>query len=379
MTSKNKVKYRGSLLLNTVLSAAASLAAEVALLLNSRLADVILSQFGFQGSVASLSGEHNAPLIFVYLLIGIGVFAFVFGLLQHRTLKYTRKISASLQEISEGHFNTRIPVRGDNELSDIAMQVNHMAEEIEQLMEKEKQAEETKNELITNIAHDLRTPLTSILGYLDIFSARTDLPEETRQNYIRIAHDKAKHLQQMIEDLFGFTKLSYSRQTANIQPIDIICLLAQLLDEFYPVFENNEMDYEYHPDVSNFVIQGDATLLVRMFDNLINNAVKYGKEGKLLIVTTKTKKDTITVEITNFGKVIPQKDLERIFEKFYRAEASRNSETGGTGLGLAIAANVARVHGGTIQAKSSLEGTVFSVTLPSTHENPQNQEAPDEE
>lgn len=121
-----------------MLSAAAALAAEVALLLNSKLADVILCQFGFQGSVASLSGEYNAPLIFVYLLIGICVFAFVFGMLQHRTLKYTRKISASLQEISEGHFNTRIPVRGDNELSDIAMQVNHMAEEIEQLLEKEK-------------------------------------------------------------------------------------------------------------------------------------------------------------------------------------------------------------------------------------------------
>ena len=369
------MKYRGSLLLNTVLSAAAALAAEVALLLNSRLADVILCQFGFQGSVASLSGEYNAPLIFVYLLIGIGVFAFVFGMLQHRTLKYTRKISASLQEISEGHFNTRIPVRGDNELSDIAMQVNHMAEEIEQLMEKEKQAEETKNELITNIAHDLRTPLTSILGYLDILSTRKDLPEETRQNYIRIAHDKAKHLQQMIEDLFGFTKLSYSRQTANMQPIDIITLLAQLLDEFYPVFENNEMEYEYHPDAQNFVIQGDATLLVRLFDNLINNAIKYGKEGKRLIVNTKTKNDTITVDIINFGKVIPQKDLDRIFEKFYRAEASRNSATGGTGLGLAIAANVARVHGGSIEAKSSLEGTVFSVTLPSKHEEAQADEA----
>ena len=361
MTSKNKVKYRGSLLLNTVLSAAAALAAEVALLLNSKLADVILCQFGFQGSVASLSGEYNAPLIFVYLLIGICVFAFVFGMLQHRTLKYTRKISASLQEISEGHFNTRIPVRGDNELSDIAMQVNHMAEEIEQLLEKEKQAEETKNELITNIAHDLRTPLTSILGYLDILSMRKDLPEETRQNYIRIAHDKAKHL-------FGFTKLSYSKQTTNMQPIDIITLLAQLLDEFYPVFENNEMDYEYHPDASNFVIQGDATLLVRLFDNLINNAIKYGKEGKLLIVKTRTQKEAITVDIINFGKVIPQKDLDRVFEKFYRAESSRNSATGGTGLGLAIAANVARIHGGSIAAKSSLEGTVFSVMLPSTHE-----------
>lgn len=351
-----------------MLSAAAALAAEVALLLNSKLADVILCQFGFQGSVASLSGEYNAPLIFVYLLIGICVFAFVFGMLQHRTLKYTRKISASLQEISEGHFNTRIPVRGDNELSDIAMQVNHMAEEIEQLLEKEKQAEETKNELITNIAHDLRTPLTSILGYLDILSTRKDLTEETRQNYIRIAHDKAKHLQQMIEDLFGFTKLSYSKQTTNMQPIDIITLLAQLLDEFYPVFENNEMDYEYHPDASNFVIQGDATLLVRLFDNLINNAIKYGKEGKLLIVKTRTQKEAITVDIINFGKVIPQKDLDRVFEKFYRAESSRNSATGGTGLGLAIAANVARIHGGSIAAKSSLEGTVFSVMLPSTHE-----------
>ena len=240
--------------------------------------------------------------------------------------------------------------------------------EIEQLLEKEKQAEETKNELITNIAHDLRTPLTSILGYLDILSTRKDLPEETRQNYIRIAHDKAKHLQQMIEDLFGFTKLSYSKQTTNMQPIDIITLLAQLLDEFYPVFENNEMDYEYHPDASNFVIQGDATLLVRLFDNLINNAIKYGKEGKLLIVKTRTQKEAITVDIINFGKVIPQKDLDRVFEKFYRAESSRNSATGGTGLGLAIAANVARIHGGSIAAKSSLEGTVFSVMLPSTHE-----------
>lgn len=379
MTSKNKVKYRGSLLLNTVLSAAAALAAEVALLLNSRLADVILCQFGFQGSAASLSGEYNAPLIFVYLLIGIGVFAFVFGMLQHQTLKYTRKISASLQEISEGHFNTRIPLRGDNELSDIAMQVNHMAEEIEQLLEKEKQAEETKNELITNIAHDLRTPLTSILGYLDILASRPDLPEETRQNYIRIAHDKAKHLQQMIEDLFGFTKLSYSKQTANMQPIDIITLLAQLLDEFYPVFENNEMEYEYHPDASNFVIQGDATLLVRLFDNLINNAIKYGKEGKSLIVKTKTKADSITIDVINFGKVIPQKDLDRIFEKFYRAEASRNSETGGTGLGLAIAANIVRVHGGTITATSSLEGTVFRVTLPAVHDDKSKEEHTDRE
>ena len=234
MTSKNKVKYRGSLLLNTVLSAAAALAAEVALLLNSKLADVILCQFGFQGSVASLSGEYNAPLIFG---LSADWHMRVCFCVWYASASNTQIIQERFQHLfrrfQKDILNTRIPVRGDNELSDIAMQVNHMAEEIEQLLEKEKQAEETKNELITNIAHDLRTPLTSILGYLDILSTRKDLPEETRQNYIRIAHDKAKHLQQMIEDLFGFTKLSYSKQTTNMQPIDIITLLAQLLDEFY--------------------------------------------------------------------------------------------------------------------------------------------------
>ena len=169
-------------------------------------------------------------------------------------------------------------------------------------MKKEKQAEETKNELITNIAHDLRTPLTSILGYLDILSTRKDLPEETRQNYIRIAHDKAKHLQQMIEDLFGFTKLSYSKQTTNMQPIDIITLLAQLLMNFIRYLRITRWTTSTIPMHQNFVIQGDATLLVRLFDNLINNAIKYGKEGKLLIVKTRTQKEAITVDIIKFWK-----------------------------------------------------------------------------
>lgn len=374
MTGKEEVKYRGSLLVNTAVSTAAALAAELALLLNSRLVDMILVQFGFQGGMVSLSGDYNAVLIFIYVLIGIAVFAIVFAMLQRKTIRYTRRISATLQEISQGHFDSRIPVEGDNELSDIAMQVNHMAGEIQQLMEHEKQNEEAKNDLITNIAHDLRTPLTSILGYLDILSTRKDLPEETRQAYLRIAHDKARQLQQMIEDLFGFTKLGYHRQTTNMQPIDIVCLLAQMLEEFYPVLENNEMEYEYHTDVESFVIQGDSTLLARLFDNLINNAIKYGKEGKRLIVNAHSTQEQIVVEVINYGKVIAQRDLDRIFEKFFRVETSRNVQTGGTGLGLAIAANIAEIHGGSIRAQSTLEGTVFAVTLPKRQEEIQEAE-----
>ena len=313
----------------------------------------------------------KTTLIFVMFVILFFLFLFFvmyFMLITKNLTADIGYISGSIAHMAFSEGAEKIEVRRQDEIGEIAIQVNRMSEKIDTLMRSERDVLQANKDMITCVAHDLRTPLTSILGYLDILSMRKDLPEETRQNYIRIAHDKAKHLQQMIEDLFGFTKLSYSKQTTNMQPIDIITLLAQLLDEFYPVFENNEMDYEYHPDASNFVIQGDATLLVRLFDNLINNAIKYGKEGKLLIVKTRTQKEVITVDIINFGKVIPQKDLDRVFEKFYRAESSRNSATGGTGLGLAIAANVARIHGGSIAAKSSLEGTVFSVMLPSTHE-----------
>lgn len=364
MTSKKQAKYRGSLLSNTVISAAGTLLAEIALWFNSSLMDALLLKIGYEGGITTLSGGYNAALIFGYVLIGIVVFVVIFGLLQHRTLRYTRRISGTLKQISEGRFDSRIPVKGDNELSDIAMQVNHMAQELCQLLEREKKAEQTKNELITNIAHDLRTPLTSILGYLDILSTRRDLSEATKQAYIRIALDKSRHLQQMIEDLFGYTKLSYSAQTTDMKPVDLICLLAQLLDEFYPVFEQNGMEYEYHPDAGSYVIQGDSTLLMRLFDNLINNGIKYGREGKRMIVNAKTAEECIVVEVINYGRVIPQQDLSRIFEKFYRGDASRNTQTGGTGLGLAIAMNIVKIHGGNIEAQSSLEGTVFRVTLP---------------
>lgn len=373
MTSKKQAKYRGSLLINTAISAAAALIAEVVMLLNSSLIDALLENIGYRESVTSLANERSTVLIFVYVLIGIVVFALVFGLLQHKTLRYTRKISSGLMRISEGDFDIRIPVEGDNELSDIAMQVNNMAQELCLLMDREKKAEQTKNDLITNIAHDLRTPLTSIIGYLDIITQRPELDEATRQAYVKIAHDKAKHLQRMIEDLFGFTRINYTNQARDIKPVDIVLLLGQLLEEFYPVFEKNQMNYEYHPNVNNYIIEGDSTLLVRLFDNLINNGIKYGKEGKLMVVNARAAADSIVIEVINYGKVISKQDLARIFEKFYRGDASRNSQTGGTGLGLAIAMNIVKLHGGTIDAQSSIDGTIFRVELP--RKQPQKEES----
>ena len=366
MNSNQQAKYRRSLFYNTVISTLAALAVEVLLVLNNSLVVRFLTAFGFQRSPGPAEGgaRVSAAELLIYAVIGILVFAAVFALLQRRVIRYTHEISRILRKISEGDFSERLPVIADNELSDIAMQVNHMAEEISQLMEKEKQAEQTKNDLITNVAHDLRTPLTSIIGYLDLLSAGRELPEDAKQQYLRIAHDKAKYLQQMIEDLFGLTKLGYSEQTTKMEPLDIVELLGQLLEEFYPVFEQNDMSYEYAPDTAHYVIRGDGRLLARLFDNLINNGIKYGREGNLLRVELKTDDTEAAVKVINYGKVIPQKDLDRLFEKFYRGDASRNSAVAGTGLGLAIAANIAAAHGGSIGVSSSLQGTVFEVKLP---------------
>lgn len=357
-------KHRGSIFSNTIISALAACLFEIALVLNTSVIDRLLMQVGYAGTLTNFVGDYTMALIGIYLVAGIGVYAFVFGLLQYRDIRYLRRISTALLDVSEGNFERRVPVVGDDELSDIALQLNHMTEEIQLLMEKEKDNEQTKNDLITNIAHDLRTPLTSIIGYLNLIISQPDMDDSRRQAYLKVAYDKSLHLQKMIEDLFGFTKLNYGKQTTMMQPIDIIELMGQLLEEFYPVFEENGIEYEYRPAVASQLVMGDGTLLARLFDNLINNAVKYGKDGKRLLVKAELKGKYIAVSVINYGKVIPKKDLDRVFEKFYRAEQSRSSSTGGTGLGLAIAKNITLLHNGIIRASSGLDGTVFEVELP---------------
>ena len=364
MSSKKTARHRGSIFSNTIISGLAACLAEVILVVNISAIDGLLLEAGYSSSLVQLTGNHMIALLGIYLLLGIGVYAVVFGVLQYRDIRYLRQISAALQDVSEGNMERSVPVIGDDELSDIALQVNHMMDEIRMLMEKEKEAEQTKNDLITNVAHDLRTPLTSIIGYLDLIQKQPGLDEEKRQSYLKIAYDKSRHLQTMIEELFGFTKLNYGKQTATMQKLDIIELLGQLLEESYAVLEQNGMEYSYRPLVSSQMVLGDGVLLARLFDNLISNAVKYGKEGKRLLVEADVKNGRVTVSVVNYGKVIPHRDLEHIFDKFYRAEQSRSTQTGGTGLGLAIAKNIVELHNGLIRAQSSLSGTVFEVELP---------------
>ena len=184
-----------------------------------------------------------------------------------------------------------------------------------------------------------------------------------KQKYIDIAYTKAKRLEKLIEDLFGFTKLNYGKVSMNVGKLDIVKLLSQLLEEFYPSFADKNLTYELKSNVPAQIIAADGNLIARLFDNLINNAIKYGAEGKKVLVRIRAEEEIVTVTVTNYGYVIPKDELPLIFNKFYRVEQSRSAHTGGTGLGLAISKNIVDMHGGSIAVTSDLNGTVFTVKL----------------
>ena len=343
------------------------------LIISIKLINRFINDLGYENVVLQANDRTTLFLTLLYILIGILIFSVSFALMQHRQVQYMQKLSIAMHKISNGDLTTTVDIEGDNELSQMAMELNQMAEQVRSLMEREREAERTKNDLITNVAHDLRTPLTSIIGYLELLSSNRPLDEEMRKKYLSIAYQKSCHLQVLIEDLFGFTSLGYGKITAKMTELDIVNLLAQLLDEFYPIFEQNHLEYSYNTNVPSKIIVGDGTLLARLFDNLLNNAVKYGNDGKMINVILNAEETAVTIQVINFGSIIPANELNTIFEKFYRMEQSRSTQTGGTGLGLAIAKNIVDAHNGSITAESSLNGTIFKVVLPTI---PSNQKQP---
>ena len=312
--------------------------------------------------VQAIEKQHTA-VVLLYLILGILLFSVTFMILQEPYIRYISRISEAVQNISEGDLNTVIDVIGDDEFSSMAANLNHMAADIKKLMEKERESERTKNELITNVAHDLRTPLTSIIGYLELLAGNQQVPADMQHKYIEIAYGKSRRLQKLIEDLFGFTKLNCGKIAMHVGQIDILNLLGQLVEEAYPNFVEKGLSYDLQSNVPAKIINADGNLLARLFDNLIGNAIKYGADGKRVLVKIHAEGETVTVSVTNYGYVIPADELPLIFNKFYRVEQSRSSSTGGTGLGLAIAKEIVDMHGGTISVASDLNGTVFTVKL----------------
>ncbi len=310
----------------------------------------------------------KVQLLILLVIIALTVFLLVFFLLTRQMTEYIGNILKGAQQMADGDFEYRIDVLYQDEFSCIADSINRMADTVQRMQKREQEAEQTKNELITNVAHDLRTPLTSIIGYIDIVNTRKDLSDEQKEEYLKITWEKARKLEGLINELFSFTKVSYGGMPMNLASIDLIKLLEQEVDELYPYFEENSLNCIFEPDVDRCMIMADGERLVRVFDNLLGNAIRYGKDGKIIRIRTKTDAGSIKVQTINYGSVIPQESIPFLFEKFYKVDTARQSSDKGTGLGLAIAKSIVESHGGQITVSSSFDGTIFEVTLPVTEQ-----------
>lgn len=287
-----------------------------------------------------------------------------FFILSRGIIRYIEEISASLQDISLGRFDVKIPVKSSDELGNLASNINNMTIRLQAAIEEERNAEKSKNELITSVSHDLRTPLTSVLGYLELIVNDRYRDEVELRYYVDVAYGKALRLQNLIDDLFEYTKVSYGGIKIETSLIDLRELLEQLVEEFVPALQAADMQYRLSITEDKYLLSADGDLLVRVFENLVTNAIRYGQSGKYVDIELSRNEDNIIVRVANYGEPISKYDLPHIFDRFYRVEKSRSEKTGGSGLGLAIAKNIIDLHGGTISAFIYQQRTVFEVSLP---------------
>lgn len=305
--------------------------------------------------------KYVALDVIVFIVFTLVIYMTFYMVFSHNIIEYFKDINRGVERIREGDLDTNIPVKGYDEISDLAYSINNMRVELKQSIAKERELEKTKNELITNVAHDLRTPLTSMTGYLELIKGNRDIDDETREKYINIAYDKSKRLERLVTDLFDYTRFEKNKLQLSLVKLNITKFVEQLAEEFYPSIEEKRLELITSFPKTNLYIRGDGELLARALGNLLSNAIKYGADGKRIRMELLEDREHnhVIFRVTNYGRLIPQKDIGKIFEQFYRVDASRTST--GTGLGLAIAKNIIEMHKGRIEAKSDEEGTVFEV------------------
>lgn len=225
-----------------------------------------------------------------------------------------------------------------------------------------KEAEQRKNDLIVYLAHDLKTPLTSVIGYLMLLHDEPQISPQLRERYTGIALDKAERLEDLINEFFDITRFNLTALALEPQRINLSLMLEQIASEFLPVLADKQLRWrmEIAPDIE---LLCDPDKLQRVFDNLIRNAVNYSYSGTEISIILEQAEGVAKISIRNHGRTIPPEKLAHIFEQFYRVDSSRASATGGAGLGLAIAKEIVELHGGSIRVESADESILFEVCL----------------
>lgn len=261
------------------------------------------------------------------------------------------------------HHDREVTEVFPREYAEISAQMAEIKSDMQHHEQVLKQEAARKNDLITYLAHDLKTPLTSVVGYLSLLEEAPDMPEEQKAKYIHITLDKALRLEKLINEFFEITRYNLQQIILEKETIDLSFMLVQMTDEFYPVLREhgNKVDLKV---ADNLTVYGDGEKLARVFNNILKNAIAYSDAGTDISIWAEEDDSNVMISFCNYGKTIPAQRLDAIFEKFFRLDDARATNTGGAGLGLAIAKEIVTLHGGTISADSQDRVTTFLVKLP---------------
>lgn len=302
-------------------------------------------------------GQRIDAIYILYVILGfIGIFYYYWN----KPWMYLDEIIRATGEIYEQNSQ---PIVLSESLRPIESQMNQIKMSVLLNKQAAREAEDKQNELVMYLAHDIRTPLTTVIGYLSLLSEAPDMPPEQKKKYTEIALNKAERLEKLINELFEITRFRAKTVSLKMEKLDLYCLLAQLADEFYPTVSARGNTIRLDAE-ENITVIADPEKLARVFTNILKNAVSYSYPDTEIRVMAKKEDNMALITIQNHGPDIPKEQLSAIFEKFTRLDEARLSDTGGSGLGLSIAEEILRLHGGDIKAKSGDETVAFIIRLP---------------
>lgn len=302
--------------------------------------------------------------IVIALLLILNVVVLWWRLLRRYHQYQLDHVIEELHYIAQGHLKHRIPFRVAGSQQHVVTSVNALVDSVIRAMDEERASEQSKDELITNVSHDLRTPLTSIIGYLGLIEDHQYHSETDLVKYAHVAYEKARQMKDLVEDLFEFTKVQQHGAPVNLTTVNLSQLLEQVGATFELEADKQGITLTTKTTPPSLNLVADPAQLGRVFTNLVANALKYGQGARFIRLEATRVANQVVVTVANDGEPIPQAAVGHLFDRFYRVESSRSKETGGTGLGLAIVKSIVALHHGTVTVKSDRDETVFTVTLP---------------